>query len=218
MPKLQEIKLEAPLRFNPYHKIQTFSPEQWDKWMTTLFPIFQQATSYTSKDHYASLHTQLCNLTNVQDLCANHLMGIMALAGIVNPKMFDYVIRGAQRGYTKIKEKFKNVPSPEKFHENLKYALAVSLDLEHMDNISDREAENMLCKIGRVMSNYDKRFWDVVDVGFPLAHSKNGIVTFELPDGKKLSSKKGMFGVFDDLKEFELSKNMFNEEKYKTLL
>ena len=64
----------------------------------------------------------------------------------------------------KKKKKKKHLPAKSVVLDNLRYMAEVVLDEER---ITDRNGENDCCKIGRMLTGSDNRYWDINEYLFP---------------------------------------------------
>ena len=118
-----------------------------------------------TQDDYHRLRMSIQEIPSIGSLFSNHVIGIASLVGIVPLKLFAMVEGGANKFYKKLKDTFPNdtLPPQEEVITNVRYMAEAIFDRF----ITIRGGENVSCKIGRVLSKTDNRFWDVWEAMFP---------------------------------------------------
>ena len=154
------------------------------------------------KDEYKKLYGVLKEIPKVGALNANHLLGLMALCGIIPPVLFEEEEGGAKKAYENLDEIYslrEKLITPNEVKKTLGNACKELFGKKPID----RKIENVLCKIGRRMkTNSDRLYVDLVNEDFPLVRYEDGRVTFETKKGKVFGSNKGMIGIISKLKKY----------------
>ena len=91
--------------------------------------------------------------------------------------------KGKKNKKKKIKKKDRLLPNKEVVMENVRYMCEVELN---RGPITNREGENQCCKIGRVLTNSDKRYWDITEDLCPTFHVDSKGEKIEFSNGVKL--------------------------------
>ena len=78
-----------------------------------------------------------------------------------------------------LRKKFRNLPKQEEVVENIKFLCETKTKQKIT---SMRGGENILCKLGRIMVDTDKKYSDIWEENF---------VTYEVINGKKIIFGKG---------------------------
>ena len=109
-------------------------------------------------------------------MAANHVIGVASVVGILSLDLFLFVHGGAKKFYNDM-EKYFNIqnqlnPDPNKHYvlpekdiviENVRYLVQEVLGYKY---IVQRNGKNRSCKIGRILSDSDLKFWDVWEQRF----------------------------------------------------
>ena len=117
---------------------------------------------------YKRLLKTIQTIPSIGVLFANHVIGIASVVGIVPLELYSYIDGGASKFYTRLKREFPNekLPPKEDVINNIRYMAEMVMD----QHLSIRIGENISCKIGRILSSTDNRFWDIWEAMFPTFH------------------------------------------------
>ena len=211
----------TPVRFQKRNPMHEFTPESWDYFMCKMKHAIQltrralENVEQESKKEcdklkareYQKLYKLLNKIPRVGPLNANHLLGLMALCGVIPVILFEEEVGGATKGYERLDEKHflqkKNIS-----HEEVKEKLGNALKQRLGTKPTKRKVENILCKVRRRMkNNSDRLYVDLVDTMFPLVTYENGKVIFQTEKKVLFESEKGMMGNIPKLKKFQHSLN-----------
>ena len=118
-------------------------------------------------------------MKGIGPLSANHMLAIASIVGIIPLNMFNFVMEGAAEGMQKIRSRFRDLPTEDEVVANIRYLC----ENETGEKITSmRGGENVVCKVGRIVSDTDKKFWDVWETNF---------LTYEVVNGKKIVFGEG---------------------------
>ena len=205
---------KIPKRFSKRNQMYKFSTQQWDEMMITMRDLIdntkislgscQKICQKVKEAEYKKLFEYLkLKVPKVGKLNANHVLGLLALTGVIPPIMFEEEREGASRGYKLLNEEVslrKQKISIKEVKEKLQHA---SKEILKKKKPTKRDGENILCKIGRQLCNSDRLYCDLVDEGFPLVRYDNGNVIFEFGQEVLFKSQKGMIGKIEKLEKFQ---------------
>ena len=127
--------------------------------------------------HYDKLHRNVMKIPGIRALSCHHVIGVAAIVGIVPLSLFPFVQGGAKKFYTDLEKHFRQhnqqlnddemhitLPEKEVVIENVAY---LAKELFGYGYIFIRNGENISCKIGRILTGFDTRFWDIWERHFP---------------------------------------------------
>ena len=122
---------------------------------------------------YDRLHRHVSRIPSIGELGVNHVIGIAAIVGLLPLTMFRMMKGGAKKFVQLLEKRFKEqLPSKADILENIKFMAEVVLKKK----LSERNGENIACKIGWICLDSDGHYCDVWEVGF---------FSFELDDKAK---------------------------------
>ena len=125
-----------------------------------------------NQDDYNGIHRRImAEFNGVGNLRANHLSGMATILGLLPLSLFKFVDGGATKAYETIKVIYgKEVPNKEETINNVHHLMETIIG----HHVTRRYAENTFCKVGRIICNSDKKYYDIIDTRFPLLRVKGG--------------------------------------------
>ena len=181
--KLKKDNKIPPLRFGKYKDFSKFEPinEDWENRFRQLWDEVERIDGEEKPDmeDYKNLFRACKKMKGIGPLSANHMLAIASIVGIIPLNMFNFVMEGAAEGMQKIRSRFRDLPTEDEVVANIRYLC----ENETGEKITSmRGGENVVCKVGRIVSDTDKKFWDVWETNF---------LTYEVVNGKKIVFGEG---------------------------
>ena len=180
--ELAETAVGRKFRFNRYKRVNAHRKE--NEWLSKTGQLasrmlhsrsFKGDEGLTQKDYDDLLTYITKHLPQVGELKANHALGIAACVGLLPLEALGMIRGGACKFYSRMKTACPELPPKNivlrdlgGLLETLLAESALGKQLPTKINMSRRYIENVACKVGRVLSNSDPHFVDIIDLNFPL--------------------------------------------------
>ena len=200
-----EIK-NPPFRFAKYNRACIhWSEDAWMKMVNRIrskILILRKREKFSQIEYNKFHYDLISNLrnSNTGQMKVNHLIGIGAIAGFAPLAFFHFVKGDPKKAFNQIRSYCEGTtndinqsfPTDKKLVlRNARFAIDALVGIKH----SDRTAENILCKIGRMLANSDSRFYDLIDRHFPLIDVQKKKIIFS---AKNFSVELSSLFTIDD--------------------
>ena len=170
-------------RFNRYRCVHAHRKEaEWRSKTAVLASTMVQVGS-SNRDNKGLVQKDYDNLVvyfmkhfpHVGELKANHALGIAACVGLLPLEALGMIKGGACRFYSRMKTACPELPPRTTVLRDLGGLLEALLEEGGLRKevpreicVSQRYTENVACKVGRILTNSDPGFVDIINMNFPL--------------------------------------------------